>query len=167
MPRSCRLRHCNSNQFWRAQPTASLLRPRISTLRMQIATPGPEGWPPAALEAKPDILVVSKSFDSRTEELARKMKDKGVRVAVDFCDDHFAHPQIGPHFRALASLADVVVASTPAMGDAVRAATDRFPAADFEPVDRPAAAAAGQEASARANRSRRYLPLAVKQARRA
>src|SRR5436190_19237779 len=86
---------------------------------VQIATPGPGGWPPGAREAQPDVLVISKSFDPATEELARAMKAKGVRVAVDFCDDHFAHPNIGPHFRALASLADVIVASTPAMADAV------------------------------------------------
>src|SRR5437870_5022951 len=41
---------------------------------VQIATPGPGGWPPAAREAKPDVLVVSKSFDPATEELARAMK---------------------------------------------------------------------------------------------
>jgi len=89
--------------------------------QVQIGTPGPAGWPPAVRDATCDAVVISKSFDPAHETLARAMKDRGVRVIVDFCDDHFGHPQLGPHYRNLAALGDTVVASTPAMAEVVRA----------------------------------------------
>jgi hypothetical protein len=48
------------------------------------------------------VLVVAKSFDPQNEVLAASMKARGVRVVVDFCDEHFAHPVRGAHFRNLA-----------------------------------------------------------------
>src|SRR5688500_1773561 len=89
------------------------------------------------MQAACDALVISKSFDPANEALARAMKARGVRVVVDFCDDHFDHPQLGPHFRNLAALADTVVAATHAMSEAVRAHTGRDSLVITDPVEGP------------------------------
>ena len=54
-------------------------------------------------------------------ELAAALKEKGVKVIVDFCDDHFDHVQLGPVYRAMANSADAVVCSTDALAEAARA----------------------------------------------
>ena len=105
--------------------------------QVQIAALGPGGWPAAVMQAACDALVISKSFDPANEALARAMKARGVRVVVDFCDDHFDHPQLGPHFRNLAALADTVVAATPAMTEVVRAHTGRDCIVITDPVEGP------------------------------
>jgi SAM-dependent methyltransferase len=84
-----------------------------------------------------DTLVVSKSLDVANEDLARAAKARGARVVVDFCDDHFAHEQHGPHFRNLAALADVIVASTAAMAEAVKRHTGREAVVISDPVEGP------------------------------
>lgn len=104
---------------------------------VQVGSPGASGWPPAVTQAECDVLVVSKSFDVANEELARTMKARGVRVVADFCDDHFAHPQLGPHFRNLAALADTLIAATPSMAAAVRGATGREAVVISDPVEGP------------------------------
>jgi hypothetical protein len=105
--------------------------------QVQVATLPAQGWPAAVLDAPCDVLVVSKSMHAANEELAAAMKARGVKVVVDFCDDHFAHPQIGPHLRALAEAADVIVASTAAMADAVRRDTGRESVVITDPVEGP------------------------------
>ncbi len=56
-------------------------------------------------------------------ELAAALSAKGVKVTVDFCDDHFDHSQLGPVYRALANVADGIVVSTPALAEVVRQQT--------------------------------------------
>jgi len=87
---------------------------------VQLAVLPPAGWPDAILEAACDVVVVSKSFHEANERLAEAMKRRGVRVAVDFCDDHFEDARFGAHFRRLAGLADIVIASSDAMAETVR-----------------------------------------------
>jgi SAM-dependent methyltransferase len=131
-----------------AGPTSDLASARYRVLipaqqlarlghQVQIGSPGPGGWPPAVRDAAVEGLVVSKSFDAINEDLARAMKARGVRVVVDYCDDHFAHPQLGPHYRNLAVLADTIVAATPAMAEAVRANTGREAIVITDPVEGP------------------------------
>lgn len=67
----------------------------------------------AALDA--DVIVFSKSFVTSNEELARRAKAAGVRVIVDLCDNHFEHPELGAHYRAMTGLADQVICNTPDM----------------------------------------------------
>jgi SAM-dependent methyltransferase len=105
--------------------------------QVQVAALGPGGWPAAVMEAACDALVISKSFDPANEALARAMKARAVRVVVDFCDDHFSHPQLGSHFRNLAALADTVVAATPDMAAVVRAHTGRDCSVITDPVEGP------------------------------
>lgn len=84
-----------------------------------------------------DALVLSKSYNPGNEQLIRDLKARGVRVIADFCDDHFAHPEIGPHFRNLATLADEVVAATDAMAAALKAHTGRDARVVTDPVEGP------------------------------
>jgi predicted SAM-dependent methyltransferase len=91
--------------------------------------------PPQARELDCDVMVLSKSYNPENEQLVRDLKARGVRVIVDFCDDHFAHPSIGPHFRALAALADGLVAATDAMAAAIRTHTGRDALVVTDPVE--------------------------------
>jgi SAM-dependent methyltransferase len=104
---------------------------------VQLATIGRDGWPANVRDAQVDVLVVSKSFHAANEELARAMKARGVRVLVDLCDDHFEHPDHGPHFHKLVAVADLVVASTPAMADSVQRHTGRTAVVITDPVEGP------------------------------
>jgi len=102
---------------------------------VQLAVLPPGGWPEAILQAPCDVLVVSKSFHAENETLALAMKRRGVRVAVDFCDDHFADARFGAHFHRLAELADIVIAGSGAMADAVRRHAGREAIVVSDPVE--------------------------------
>lgn len=136
-----------------AGPTSDLASARYRVLipaqqlarlghQVQVATLPPQGWPAEVRDAACDVLVISKSMHAPNEELARAMKARGAKIVVDFCDDHFAHPQIGPHFRALAGLADVIVASTDAMADSIRRNVQRESIVITDPVEGPRGAPA-------------------------
>ncbi len=56
-------------------------------------------------------------------ELIGSLKAREVRVLVDFSDDHFVHPDLGPAYRILADAANRAVASTPTLADVVRTLT--------------------------------------------
>ena len=104
---------------------------------VQIASLPPEGWPSAVRSMPVDVLVISKSFHAENEELAKGMRQRGVRIVVDLCDDHFLHPKIGPHFCRLVDLADQVIASTETMAEAIRTHTARHSIVITDPVEGP------------------------------
>ena len=131
-----------------AGPTSSLASARYRVLlpatqlarkghEVQIASLPPSGWSPEISEAIADVVVISKSFHTANEELAKVQRARGAQVIVDFCDDHFGHPQFGPHFRRLASLADQVIASTTTLADAIRTHTTRDSMVISDPVEGP------------------------------
>ena len=131
-----------------AGPTSSLASTRYRAIipaqqlarlghQVQLASIGAQGWPPEMMEAKPDALVISKSFNPANEELARRMKPRGVRIVVDFCDDYFDDPSFGAHFRNLAAIADAIVASTEGMAAAVERHTGRRAIVITDPVEGP------------------------------
>lgn len=105
---------------------------------VRMATLPPGGELPAALVDNPcDVLVVSKSFNAISEVLATRLRARGARIVVDICDDHFDHPEFGPHFRRLVELADQVVASTGVMAKAIRQHTGRDCVIITDPVEGP------------------------------
>jgi SAM-dependent methyltransferase len=104
---------------------------------VQVAFMPPGGWPASVHEMPCDALVVSKSFHESNEALARSMRERGTRVVVDFCDDYFEDRRFGGHFRTLAALADVAVASTQAMADAIRRHASRDAVVIGDPVEGP------------------------------
>jgi SAM-dependent methyltransferase len=118
-----------------------VLIPAMQLVRLghhvQVSTLLPGGWPDTIRDAPWDVLVISKSFKRANEELAAAMKARGVRIVVDLCDDHFAHPEFGPHYQRLAALADTIVASTPAMAAAVRRHAGRESMVIADPVEGP------------------------------
>jgi hypothetical protein len=131
-----------------AGPTSELASARYRVLlpaqqlarrghQVQLASLPPGGWPAQVKNAECDVLVVSKSFHAENEELVAAMKSRGVKVAVDICDDHFARPQVGDHFRRLIAAADQVIASTEAMAESIRRNTGRDAAVITDPVEGP------------------------------
>jgi hypothetical protein len=74
-----------------------------------------------------DAAVFGKVFDASLGqpalELAEALGKRGVRIVVDYSDDNFAHPGVGPVYRALANAADAVVVSTPALAEVLKSYT--------------------------------------------
>jgi SAM-dependent methyltransferase len=105
--------------------------------QVQIAGLAGDTWPAEVLAAPVDAVVISKSFQAANEALASAMKARGAKVVVDFCDDHFEHAELGPHLRRLAALADVVIASTGMMAEAVRRHAGRDATVITDPVEGP------------------------------
>ena len=72
-----------------------------------------------------DVVVFGKLFDPALAELALEtiaaLRGRGVKVIVDYSDDNFAHPVVGPTYRALANAADLLVASTEGLAEVLRA----------------------------------------------
>jgi SAM-dependent methyltransferase len=127
-------------------PSAStryrVLIPTLQLTRMgrfvQIAVVPPEpGAAKALRELACDVMVLSKAYYPEHVALARQMRARGVKVVADFCDDHFAHPDIAPVFRELALEADALVASTPAMAAVLRRNVGRDAAVVVDPVEMP------------------------------
>jgi SAM-dependent methyltransferase len=116
-------------------PAQGLARLGHSVQLLTVPQSGP--LPPQARELASDVVVLSKSYNPENEQLVRDLKARGVRVIADFCDDHFAHPSIGPHFRNLAALADELVAATEAMASAIKVHTGREALVVTDPVEGP------------------------------
>lgn len=88
--------------------------------------------------APPDAVVVSKCFRAEGLAVAERARALGVRVLVDFCDNHFGHPALGPLMRRLVALADGVVASTPEMARIVGQETGARAHLAVDPYEGPA-----------------------------
>ncbi|MFC4161790.1 methyltransferase domain-containing protein [Chitinimonas lacunae] len=109
------------------QPALQLMRQGHSVkLRKQPVQPEQDGI---------DVAVISKSFDGRNESGVAALKARGVRVVFDVSDNHFVHPQLGPHYQALAEMADAIVVPTTAMAQAVRQHCRREAVVISDPVE--------------------------------
>jgi glycosyltransferase involved in cell wall biosynthesis len=86
-----------------------------------------------------EVAVFGKVFDPAAApaalELAAELKKRGVRIVVDFSDDHFLHPVLGPIYRALANAADTVVAATPGLAEVVQGQTQSKVSVVTDPVE--------------------------------
>lgn len=85
-----------------------------------------------------DVLVISKSFSPDTTRLLLQTKRNGTRVVVDVCDNHFDHPEHGPHLSFLCAAADALVCNTDAMRELIRARTGRDARVIADPWEGPA-----------------------------
>lgn len=96
------------------------------------------GWSGSATDDIPQGPVVfSKSFTADNVGLASTLKQRGHPIVIDVCDNHFAHPQFGPHLQALCGLADRIVAATEAMAEAIHDATGRESQVIGDPLEGP------------------------------
>ncbi len=77
---------------------------------------------PAALDA--DVVVFSKSFNVNNEALAMGLRQRGIRVVFDLCDNLFEHVIHGTKYREhainMCRIADVIVTSTTHLAELVR-----------------------------------------------
>lgn len=87
--------------------------------------------------ADADLLVFSKSAAVENERIAAAARERGAKVLFDVCDDHFLHPRLGPHYQAMARLADQVVCSTPEMAQAAGRYAAKAPAVIPDPYEGP------------------------------
>jgi hypothetical protein len=79
--------------------------------------------------------VVDPSLGRVALEVLEQLRTTGVRVVVDFSDDHFDDAALGPIYRALASAADAVVAATPGLAETLRDHTAVPVTAITDPVE--------------------------------
>ena len=100
-----------------------------------IATLPPGPVPADLMQSQWDVLVFSKSFRPEHEPLADAMRGRGTKIVADYCDDHFGNRDFGEWYTRLARTADVVVASTPAMAEAVRRHAGRDAVVITDPVE--------------------------------
>jgi len=86
-----------------------------------------------------EVVVLGKLFDAALApfafELATALKQRGVKVFADYSDDHFAHPVLGPAYRAMADAAAGVVASTPGLAEVLKTQTATPVAMVTDPVE--------------------------------
>jgi SAM-dependent methyltransferase len=83
---------------------------------------------PAALaevmdKTRPDVAVIGKVFGRHVLDLVPVLQQRGIKVVIDFCDNHFNRPETGDVHRGLVAAADAVVAATPMMAEAITQAT--------------------------------------------
>jgi SAM-dependent methyltransferase len=115
-------------------PSEHLSR-RGHTAQIVAMPPGPIPQEVLGLEA--DVAVFAKSFNAENEQLASHLRGRGMRVIADYCDDHFEHPQHGPHFRRMAEIATDIVASTEALAASIKRHTGRDARVITDPVEGP------------------------------
>jgi hypothetical protein len=86
---------------------------------------------------RPVALIIGKSFSADALIIAHFAKSIGVRVLVDYCDHHFRQDALGTHQRALADVADQLIASTPVLAEIIEAETHRSPILIPDPYEGP------------------------------
>jgi hypothetical protein len=84
-----------------------------------------------------DVVVAGKALGPAMLDVARLVRTQGTRLIADFCDDYFDHPEVGTLNRELASLADGIVASTPALAATVRHHIGRDATVISDPFEGP------------------------------
>lgn len=104
--------------------------------RIDIRTTPKEGWPPdAADKIHSDVVVFSKSFHPSNEELADDLQYAGARILLDICDNHFEHPEYGPHYHRMVAIADQLIASTERMAEIIEQHTGRKAKVISDPLE--------------------------------
>lgn len=80
------------------------------------------------------LVIFSKVYSPKEQELARELKRAGVKTALDLCDNHFYNPNNLPAYReaahnlqAMLSLVDCCICSTPTLKHEVLQSTSRAP----------------------------------------
>lgn len=83
-------------------------------------------WFDPAAASRFESVVVHKHYDAATLEQAQALKQAGIRLVFDLCDNHFYNPRALPEWerraqdlRKMAQLADAVVVSTAALAEVV------------------------------------------------
>jgi len=117
-----------SNRYRVLGPCDGLRRQGVSVQLI-----APEQWNVMAQTVgQADVVVIAKlAPGDEAQRLARLMERvlnqmrhaqaEGIKVIADFCDDHFDRSDVGAYWRALAREADVRVAGTEAMAQALAA----------------------------------------------
>jgi len=83
-----------------------------------------------------DVVVFAKPMPDDLQTI-RMARNDGARVVVDFCDDHFDHPTLGPVYRDMAKQADIITCPTGTMGARIYAATGRESVTIGDPYEMP------------------------------
>lgn len=93
--------------------------PTIASYRYRASIPCEEvgkinGYTTAMQDGEADIVVFSKPSGEQIP-IAEKAKADGAKIIVDFADDHFHHPVVGPIYHRFAELSDGIVTGSTVM----------------------------------------------------
>jgi SAM-dependent methyltransferase len=106
--------------------------------KIDVRTTPKTGWPEDAADSiRSDTVVFSKSFHPSNEDLAEDLKYAGAQVVLDVCDNHFEHPEYGPHYHRMVEIADRVIASTDRMAQIIEHHTGRKASVISDPLENP------------------------------
>lgn len=83
-----------------------------------------------------DVVIISKGLFEGSVAIAERAKQRGARVLMDICDDHF-DTVFRETYLALCALADGITASTPAMARVIAERTTRDAAVIGDPYEAP------------------------------
>jgi len=110
--------------------------PRVASTRIRCLNPLAElqsrGYPVELFDRRHigqyAVVVYSKLYDDATYAEASVLQERGVRIVLDLCDNHFYNPyglaslrKAGAQLKRMMALADELVASTAAMSEVMRA----------------------------------------------
>lgn len=116
--------------------------PKVASVRYRCHTPirtlTQRGFPVEiyqdAEKKSYSLVIFSKVYSPKEQELALQLKRKGVRVALDLCDNHFYNPRNLPAYieaaknlRAMLELVDCCICSTQTLKNEVLQAMPNAP----------------------------------------
>lgn len=103
--------------------------PRVASVRIRCLNPMRElrsrGVPIELYHARHEssyrTIIFSKAYNARDVDLARRLKEQGIEIIFDLCDNHFLHNEerVG-RLREMLLLADRRVVSSHALADVVQ-----------------------------------------------
>lgn len=108
--------------------------PKVASVRYRCHTPirtlTGRGFPveiyQPAKRNRYSLVIFSKVYSPREQQLAWELKQAGVRTALDLCDNHFFNPydlpayrDAGHNLRSMLGLVDSCICSTPTLKDEV------------------------------------------------
>lgn len=113
-----------------------VLDPRVASTRIRVLNPVAElrsyGYPVELFDSRHvhtySVVIYSKLYDDATYREATFLKKRGVRIALDLCDNHFYNPNglaslhtTATQLRRMMEEADTLVASTHTLAELMRA----------------------------------------------
>jgi len=104
--------------------------PEMATYRFRVDLPSTElirmGHEVSINSGEADTFVFSKPMLTDFE-IAEDVKRQGARVVVDIADDHLTHPILGPFYKKMIGIADLLTTPTKNMAERVYRVYDKLP----------------------------------------
>lgn len=124
--------------------------PSMATYRFRVELPQAElikmGHEVSVNGGEADTVIFSKPMLT-DYEIAQDVKKQGARIVVDLTDDHLTHPMLGPLYKQMVDISDILVSPTKNMAERVYRVYGKVPEVIGDPYGQDAidAHVAGQK----------------------